>query len=310
MKKLSLVFLVAVLSVIFVACGDSSDSKAKSSENLGESTQKDFIVNCDKCIMTFALGDETIKQLKQEAGEENFYAMADGAQYDMRQTQSYAVANGVEFVYIKDSDLFQSFVIADKKMQIQNYFGYYLYKKGGEIAYFPDISHDEINAYFGITNPKDSQDSHDNLDESAQKDSPKVLQFDADKNLNYRTVPCKEQLDGYSFTAPAVEIFESKTLKEYEIQSDLQGAYREFLAKYMDDKKPFKDLLPTQNLSYEYDDFDRYNVSILVTYEIINPNFVMISVGYENGVEYFGLCQVDSNRTLIEVRELHFSDAF
>ena len=90
----------------------------------------------------------------------------------------------------------------------------------------------------------------------------------------------------------------------------MQGAYREFLAKYMDDKKPFKDSLPTQNLSYEYDDFDRYNVSILVTYEIINPNFVMISVGYENGVEYFGLRQVDSNQTLIEVRELHFSNAF
>lgn len=122
---------------------------------------KDYIVNCNKCIMAFALGNETIKQLKQEAGEANFYAMADGAQYDMRQTESYAVANGIEFIYIKDSDIFQAFVIADKKVQIQNYFGYYLYKKGGKIEYFPDISHDEINEYFGITNPKDSQDSSD-----------------------------------------------------------------------------------------------------------------------------------------------------
>ena len=161
-----------------------------------------------------------------------------------------------------------------------------------------------------VESSESSVDSSVDLGESASKDLPKDLQFDADKKLNYRTVPCKEQLDGYSFTAPAVAICESKTLKEYEIQSDLQSAYREFLAKYMDDKKPFKDSLPTQNLSYEYDDFDRYNVSILVAYEIINPNFVMISVGYENGVEYFGFRQVDSNRTLIEVRELHFSNAF
>ena len=60
---------------------------------------------------------------------------------------------------------------------------------------------------------QDSQDSHDILGESASKDLPKDLQFDADKKLNYRTVPCKEQLDGYSFTAPAVAICESKTLK-------------------------------------------------------------------------------------------------
>ena len=163
MKKLSLLCFVAVVSIAFSACGDSSDSKDKSSENLGESAQKDlpkdFIVNCNKCIMAFALGNETIKQLKQEAGEENFYAMADGMRYDIHQTQNYAVANGIEFIYIKDSDIFQAFVIADKKVQIQNYFGYYLYKKGGKIEYFPDISHDEINEYFGITNPKDSQDS-------------------------------------------------------------------------------------------------------------------------------------------------------
>lgn len=163
MKKLSLLFFVAVVSIAFSACGDSSDSKDKSSENLGESAQKDlpkdFIVNCNKCIMAFALGNETIKQLKQEVGEENFYAMADGMRYDMRQTQNYAVANGIEFIYIKDSDIFQAFVIADKKVQIQNYFGYYLYKKGDKIEYFPDIAHDEINEYFGITNPKDSQDS-------------------------------------------------------------------------------------------------------------------------------------------------------
>ena len=201
MKKLSALLLVAVLC--FSACGDSSDSKDKSSENLGESQSIDS--------------------------------------QDLRESM---------------------------------------------------------------------QDSHDNLDESAQKDSPKDLQFDADKNLNYRTVPCKEQLDGYSFTAPTVAICESETLKEYEIQSDLQSAYKEFIAKYMDDKKPFKDSLPTQNLSYEYDDFDRYNVSILVTYEIINPNFVMISVGYENGVKYFGFRQVDSNLTLIEVQTLYFVNAF
>lgn len=109
--------------------------------------------------MVFALGDKTIKQLKQEVGEENFYAMADGMDYDMRQTQSYAVANGVEFVYIKDSDIFKSFALAGQKMSIQNYFGYYLYKKGGKIEYFPDIAHDEINEYFNITHPKYPKES-------------------------------------------------------------------------------------------------------------------------------------------------------
>ena len=40
MKKLSLLFFVAVVSIAFVACGDSKDSKAESSLDLGESTQK------------------------------------------------------------------------------------------------------------------------------------------------------------------------------------------------------------------------------------------------------------------------------
>ncbi|MGX2985196.1 hypothetical protein ACWIWK_06990 [Helicobacter sp. 23-1048] len=42
MKKLSLLFLVAVLSVAFVACGDSSNSK-----DSGESTQKSTLDSQD-----------------------------------------------------------------------------------------------------------------------------------------------------------------------------------------------------------------------------------------------------------------------
>ena len=133
------------------------------------------------------------------------------------------------------------------------------------------------------------------------------LQFDTDKNLNYHNVPCKEQLDGYSFVGDSnVSACETKILKEYIIKSNLKSAYKEFITKYVSDKNAFKDTLPQQKTSYEYDNPDIYNDTILVAYEIIKPNFVMISVGYENGVEYFGLRQVDSNLTLIEVRELGF----
>lgn len=45
MKKLSLVFFVAILG--FVACGDSKDSKAESSVDLGESAQKSTLDSQD-----------------------------------------------------------------------------------------------------------------------------------------------------------------------------------------------------------------------------------------------------------------------
>lgn len=44
--------------------------------------------------------------------------------------------------------------IREIRIQIQNYFGYWIYKEGKEVQYFPDISQDEINVYFNIANPK------------------------------------------------------------------------------------------------------------------------------------------------------------
>lgn len=114
---------------------------------------KDYIVDCKQCIVTMVLGDKIIEEIKQEMGEEDFYVMADDRNHDIYVTSTYAKANGIDFIYV-NSDAFDVLVFADQKVQIQNYFGYWIYKKGKEAQYFPDIPEDEINSYFNITNPK------------------------------------------------------------------------------------------------------------------------------------------------------------
>lgn len=115
---------------------------------------KDFRVNCENCIIVFSLGNKTIDKLKQEMGEEDFYVMADDINHDRYSVSNYAQANNIEFIYIKDSDVFDTLIVGNQKRHIESYFGYWIYKKGKNAKYFPDISQDEINKYFNITNPK------------------------------------------------------------------------------------------------------------------------------------------------------------
>lgn len=114
---------------------------------------EDYLVDCKQCIMTMQLGDKTIQELKREMGEENFYVMADDMRHDIYETSNYITTNNIDFIYI-DSDIFDVLVFANQRIQIQNYFGYWIYKEGKEAQYFPDISQDEINTYFNIANPK------------------------------------------------------------------------------------------------------------------------------------------------------------
>lgn len=115
---------------------------------------KGFRASCERCIIVFSLGDKMIEKLKQEMGEEDFYVMADDINHDRYSVSNYVEANNIEFIYIKDSDIFDTLLFANQKIHIESYFGYWIYKKGKIAKYFPDISEDEINKYFNISNPK------------------------------------------------------------------------------------------------------------------------------------------------------------
>lgn len=135
-----------------------------------------------------------------------------------------------------------------------------------------------------------------------------ALEIDKELGLKYHNVPCKEILDGHSFVKDnSISTCADKILKEYVIEANLENAYREFISKQAD-KKAFKEHLPKQNLQYEYNNFELYSDTINIVYEFVNPTFMVLSIGYENGVVYYSFRQVDSTQTLIEVRNFYFND--
>lgn len=135
-----------------------------------------------------------------------------------------------------------------------------------------------------------------------------ALEIDKELGLKYHSVPCKEILDGHSFVKDnSISTCADKTLKEYVIEANLENAYREFISKQAD-KKAFKEHLPKQNLQYEYDNPELYSDTINIVYEFVNPTFMVLSIGYENGVVYYSFRQVDSTHTLIEERNFYFND--
>lgn len=135
-----------------------------------------------------------------------------------------------------------------------------------------------------------------------------VLKTDKELGLQYHNIPCKEILDGHSFVKDSsISTCADKILKEYVIEANLENAYQEFIANHPD-KKAFKESLPTQNLQYEYDNLELYNDTINIVYEFVNPKFMVLSIGYENGVVYYSFRQLDSTQTRIEVRNFYFND--
>ena len=135
-----------------------------------------------------------------------------------------------------------------------------------------------------------------------------VLKTDKELGLQYHNIPCKEILDGHSFVEDSsISTCADKILKEYVIEANLENAYKEFISKQLD-KKAFKEILPTQNLQYEYNNLELYNDTINIVYKFVNPKFMVLSIGYENGVVYYSFRQVDSTQTRIEVRNFYFND--
>ena len=190
MKKLSLLFLVAVLSVAFVACGDSKDSKAESNANSRESqtintsdsqsesnessadssaildksaqkdSPKDFIVDCDKCVIQVIATDDEINRFKKEWGEDDFYVIVDDEMWYAYKLDEYLLANGIKTEYIsRDKVNYTKVVFSNESVDItrlDSLYNFYLYQKGKKPKELKDtvVFEDEVNAYFEIINPK------------------------------------------------------------------------------------------------------------------------------------------------------------
>ncbi|MGX3045985.1 hypothetical protein [Helicobacter sp. T3_23-1056] len=205
MKKLSLVFLVAFVSIAFVACGDSKDSQdsqdshesqmintndsqsesnessADSSANLDKSAQKDshidFIVDCDKCVIRIIATNYEIDRFKKEWGEDDFYVIADDAHWYANMLDEYLEANGIETKYISRNRVnYTNLIFPNESIDIarlDSLYEFYLYQKGKKPKELQDtvMFEDEINAYFGITNPKypQQESSADSGDSSANQ---------------------------------------------------------------------------------------------------------------------------------------------
>ncbi|MGX2983096.1 hypothetical protein [Helicobacter sp. 23-1045] len=197
MKKLGLIFLIFVAILGFSACGDSKDSKAESSADSGESqminandsqsesnessadssanldksaqkdSPKDFIVDCDKCVIRIIATGYEIDRFKKEWGEDDFYVIADDTHWYAGMLDEYLKANGIETKYISRNKVnYTRLVFPNESIDIarlDSLYEFYLYQKGKKPKELQDtvMFEDEINAYFGITNPKVSQDSQD-----------------------------------------------------------------------------------------------------------------------------------------------------
>lgn len=198
MKKLSLIFLILVAILGFSACEDSKVSKAESSVDSGESqminandsqsksnessadshadldksaqkdSPKDFIVDCDKCVIRVFATNYEIDRFKKEWGEDDFYVIADDAHWYADILDEYLKANDIETKYYisQDKANYTNLVFPNESIDIarlDSLYEFYLYQKGKKPKELQDtvMFEDEINEYFGITNPKVSQDSQD-----------------------------------------------------------------------------------------------------------------------------------------------------
>ena len=192
MKKLSVIFFVVFMSIAFVGCGGfkgltdshelqtinaTNDSQSESNEssvdsytNLDKSAQKDspkdfidFIVDCDKCVIQVGFTEYDIDRFKKEWGEDNFYVIADDANHYAYTLWDYLEANGIEPKYISRFEThYTRIVFPNESIVITRFdslYKFYLYQKGKKPKELKDtvVFEDEINEYFGITNPKDSQ---------------------------------------------------------------------------------------------------------------------------------------------------------
>ena len=153
MKKLSALLLAVILSVMFVACEDSKDlnesqtldsndsqgeSSADSHTNLDKSAQKDlpkdFIVDCDKCVIQVVFTEDEIDRFKKEWGEDDFYVIADDANYYAATLREYLEANGIKSEYAsRFEEHYTRIVFPNESIDVtrlDSLYEFYLYQKG------------------------------------------------------------------------------------------------------------------------------------------------------------------------------------
>lgn len=121
---------------------------------------KDFVVNCDKCVIEVGFTDKEVEYFKKEMGEESFYILADDANYYSYTLKKYLEANGIEIKYVSRLEThYTKLIFSNESIDIANLkwlYEYYLYQKGKKPHKLIDIvaPEDEINDYFNIANPK------------------------------------------------------------------------------------------------------------------------------------------------------------
>ncbi|EEQ62579.1 hypothetical protein HPMG_00036 [Helicobacter pullorum MIT 98-5489] len=121
---------------------------------------KDFVVNCDKCVIEVGFTDKEVEYFKKKMGEESFYILADDANYYSYTLKKYLEANGIEIKYVSRLEThYTKLIFSNESIDIANLkwlYEYYLYQKGKKPHKLIDIvaPEDEINDYFNIANPK------------------------------------------------------------------------------------------------------------------------------------------------------------
>ncbi len=238
MKKLSALLLAVVLSVMFVGCGDSKDlnesqtldsndsqgeSSADSHTNLDKSAQKDlpkdFIVDCDKCVIQVGFTEDEIDRFKKEWGEYDFYVIADDAHYYAATLREYLEANGIKSEYAsRFEEHYTRIVFPNESIDVtrlDSLYEFYLYQKGKKPKKLEDtvVFEDEINEYFGITNPKDSQNSHTFTEALSDEDAKTRL----DEIKEYMSFIVSPQgfnaLDALTYDSAKVQVDENNGLE-------------------------------------------------------------------------------------------------
>ncbi len=116
---------------------------------------KDFVIHCQKCIITANLSDAEIAQTKKEMGKEAFYVMADDVNHDQYEIRRYAKANHIPCIVVDEE--YNYLVTPKQRVKMENKWGYWLYAQGKPIKFFPDLFEEDINAYFAIKHPKTPQ---------------------------------------------------------------------------------------------------------------------------------------------------------
>lgn len=114
---------------------------------------KDFVVDCDKCVIEVGATQEEIERFKREKGD-GFYDAADDANYYAYKLSEYLRANHIDYKYVSRIQThYTKLIFPNASIDITRLHWlseYYLYQKGKKPQKLMDIvaPDSEINAYF------------------------------------------------------------------------------------------------------------------------------------------------------------------